>query len=120
MTDVKTIYLDTIAEGAAKDLFANALEKVLGNIEDPNTEAKAKREITLTFRFTVDEERRVGGCTIACGVKLPGVKGVSTGLYYGQHLGALTVVEAPKQVDFFTEPNRPAPRAIADAKGSGA
>jgi hypothetical protein len=120
MTDAKTVYLDTLADGAAKDLFANALEKVLTNIEDPNTPAKKKRRVTLHFDFTVDEERRVGGCEITCDMKLPGVKGVSTGLYYGQRLGALTVVEAPRQNDMFTEPNRPAPRAVEPVKGTGA
>ena len=40
--------LETIASGTVPEKFQRALEKVLENILDPNTDAKAKRQITVT------------------------------------------------------------------------
>jgi hypothetical protein len=112
MTDVKAITLASIANGAAEELFADGLAKVLANITDPNTDHKKGRRITLTFDFWTDEDRRVGDVEIACALKLAAVKGVNVPIYIGRHEGALMAVEGPKQDDLFPKSDG-RPRAVA-------
>jgi hypothetical protein len=118
MTDtLKALTLAGIADGAAEELFTNALDKVLANLVDPNTDWKKGRRITLTFDFSTDEERRVGDVEIACSAKLAGVKGVNVGIYIGKHEGVLTAVEAPKQEEMFTQ-TAGRPRAVGTGGAS--
>jgi hypothetical protein len=105
MEDPKVITLAGIADGAALELWQNALADVLRNIEDPNTDVKHKRAIRLDFIFTcADEERRVGDVEVRCSTKLAGVKGVKTLVYIGRHQGQLVAVEQPRQQDLFPAP----------------
>lgn len=115
--DVKQITLATMADGAADELFSDALSKVLANIEDPNTDAREKRTITLRFEFTADEERNVGSMKVVPTIKLAGTKGLKVGLYLGRHEGLPVAVEAPRQPDMF--PSSPSKlRAVAPPQGS--
>lgn len=116
MTDVKVLTVSGVGEGAAEELFTAALARVLENIEDPNTDPKARRTISLKFDFNADEERRVGTIEITCGTKLAGVRGHKVPVYFGRHQGRFTVVEGPKQAQLFD--NTPArPRAVAAPGG---
>lgn len=45
----KVVTLSTIAGGAAVERFEEELNKVLRNIEDPNTDPEKKRSIVLKF-----------------------------------------------------------------------
>ena len=110
--------LSQMSNGAVEELYQEALDKVLQNIEDPNTDHKAKRVISLQMIITADEERKVGNVTINCSTKLAGVKGVRMGVYFGRHQGRLAIVEAPKQEDLFTQP-KGGPRPV-EAVGAGA
>lgn len=102
------ITLAGLADGAALELWQAALDNVLRNIEDPNTDTKPKRAIRLEFVFSVaDEERRVGDVEVRCTTKLAGVKGVKgvkTLVYIGRHQGSLVAVEQPRQQDLFPAP----------------
>lgn len=60
MPDLKLVTLDTIAAGAAPELFERALAEILENIKDPNTPAETKRSISLTFEFSPREDRNGG------------------------------------------------------------
>ncbi len=51
--------LSHIAEGGLQEKLDNELEKVFDNILDLNTEAKAKRKITVTLTMSSNEERTV-------------------------------------------------------------
>jgi hypothetical protein len=105
MEDPKVITLAGLADGAALELWQSALARVLENIEDPNTDAKPKRTISLDFVFSVaDEERRVGDVEVRCATKLAGVRGVKTLVYIGRHQGQLVAVEQPRQQDLFPAP----------------
>lgn len=105
MPDVKTITLDSLAQGAAGELFQNALARVLENIEDPNTDHRTKRALTIQFLFSADEERRLGNVEIRAATKLAGIKGVTRPLFFGRHEGALVAVETPSQRDLFGDPH---------------
>lgn len=114
MAEIQQVTLATLADGAADELFQDALSKVLGNIQDLNTDHKFKREIVLKFVVCTDEERRLGKIDVSCATKLAGAKGLSVGVYIGQHEGLLVAVEAPRQQDMFHTPaGRPKPVAVA-------
>lgn len=49
--------LGTIAGGAVEMRVAEEIEKVLRNIDDPNTDAQAKREITVRLTFKPSKTR---------------------------------------------------------------
>lgn len=51
--------LSQLKEGALEELYQQALGMVLANAQDPNTEAKAKRNITIKFTFTPTPDRSV-------------------------------------------------------------
>ena len=99
--NAKQVTLSNLADGAADELFIDALAKVMDNIADPNTDHKAKRAITLQFTITADEERRVGDISVACSTKLAGVRGIKVGVYFGTENGLKVAVEAPRQQDMF-------------------
>ena len=103
--------LASVADGAAEALFADALTKVLENIDDLNTEAKAPRTITLTITIRPDERRQSGVVSVGCKTKMPTTKPVTNTVFMGRHLGKLAVVEAMPQEDMFTEPHGK-PRAV--------
>lgn len=110
------VTLSTLANGAADELFIDALGQVLKNIEDQNTDFKAERQIILKFSIRCDEERRVGNIAVQCSTKLAGVKGLSVGVYFGHQDGLPVAVEAPRQEDLFPNPkNRPYPVAAQGA-----
>lgn len=51
--------LAEMAQGAFMEQFHLELAKVLTNIKDPNTDAKAARKITLTVTLKADDDREV-------------------------------------------------------------
>ena len=57
----KTIKIDLskIANTALQEKVDKELEKVLDNILDLNTEAKATRKVTITLTMSTDDERTV-------------------------------------------------------------
>ena len=99
--DQKQVTLSTLANGAADELFIDALAKVLDNIQDPNTKATDSREIVLKFTVTTDDERKVGKIEVKCQTKLAGVKGLVVPVYLGQQDGVNVAVESPRQEELF-------------------
>lgn len=116
MTEVHEITLSTIERGAAEELFQSALRDVMRSLDDPNTDYKAKRRISLSFSFSIDEKREHAIVYIECASKLPGIKGILSPMYLGRHLGELRLIEAPKQEDMFSTP-KGGPRAIKETAG---
>ena len=113
----RNVTLAGIADGAAEELFAAALAKVVENLVDPNTDHKKSRRIMVVFDFSTDEDRRVGDVVISVKTTLAAGKGHSVGIYIGKHEGTLLAVEAPKQTDMFPRPEgRPHPVAAAGGK----
>lgn len=49
--------LDELMDGALTERFNRELRRVLQNVFDPNTEAKAKREIAVKIVITPSEQR---------------------------------------------------------------
>lgn len=73
--------LDTIASGAVKAHFKNELLRVLANVDDLNTEAKASRKITIEFTFTPDGSRQAIETYIKLSTKLCGPKAAESVIF---------------------------------------
>jgi hypothetical protein len=118
MEGPRTLKLDSICEGAAGELFENALEAVLANIDDANADAKATRRIVLTISFKPsDEDRRSALTAVSCVTKLAGVKPVGTVVAIGRHEGKLAAVEMAPQEELFPKPTG-RPVAVNDTPGT--
>lgn len=102
--EIRTVDLSTLAGGAAAELFASAMNAVLENMDDPNTDCKTPRRIALTFTFKPDEDRRASAVEVGCTTKLAGVRGVPTRIFIGRHRGSLAAVEALRQEEMFPTP----------------
>lgn len=96
--DVKTSILQ-MARGAIQECVDYEVTKAIDNILDPNTEAKAKRKITLTLELKPDENRQI--ITLAASTKsaLAPVTSVGTtlGITADQN-GEMVIVEVVPQV----------------------
>lgn len=55
----RQINLNEFAEGALQEKFDSEFQKVLENIQDPNTSWKAPRKLILELKFSTDEEREL-------------------------------------------------------------
>lgn len=102
--EVVLVALGNIADGAAEELWQDALQKVLDNIEDPNTDEKAKREIVMRFTITPDGDRRHAKVAVGCTTKLCGVQAIKARLLIGKHLGRMVAREAERQEEMFPTP----------------
>ena len=51
------VKLSELREGAVEEQFQQALAKVLANIEDVNTDPRAKRSLTIKIEFTPSPDR---------------------------------------------------------------
>jgi hypothetical protein len=100
MPESKEEYVDIVSlgRGAAVELFNDELNRVLTNILDPNTDAKALRSLTLTVKFKPSEDRDLAGVTMEVKSKLASPKGVGTVVFIGKEAGHPVAMERnPKQ-----------------------
>lgn len=120
MVQLQGVTLGTIGGGALPELFEAELTRVLANITDPNTDAKAKRSIALSVTFKPNADRDEAEIAVSCSAKLAGIKTVSGRLYVGKRAGKLVAVENdPRQSNLFDQPPKPAPVAVGEfGKGS--
>jgi hypothetical protein len=93
------VTLTSIANGAAMELFDHELKRVIENIMDPNTDAEAKRAITIKIVIAPDDNRNIGFASVEVSSKLSGVKPVSSTMYFGKKDGELVAVQ-----NNFTQP----------------
>lgn len=104
MTTEQKVTLDTIGGKAAGELFDAELSRVLQNIADPNTDAKAKRVITLTFTFKPGKERTAAKVETKCKATLAGINSVESDVFIGMSKGKLIAVENdPRQGQLFDQ-----------------
>lgn len=113
MSEQQEVMLETLADGAAKDLFESAFRQALENIDDPNTDWKKPRRISLVFTIRTDETRKMGDVEVACSTKFPGVKAVGTRIFMGKVKGRLAAVEALHQEEMFQQ-SKGAPSGVIE------
>ncbi|HLW72149.1 MAG TPA: hypothetical protein VKS22_16185 [Candidatus Binataceae bacterium] len=66
--------ITTLAQGAVEEQFADALMKVMADIDDLNVEAKQKRTITIECEFEPDKTRQAVAVQVKVKTKLAGLK----------------------------------------------
>lgn len=108
--DEQQITLATLGGGAAEEMFGEALQKVLANIDDPNMDPKSKRRITLTLVFHPSDMRDMAELEVEVDTKLAGRRGHTTRAFFGKSAesGRYEAAESnPKQTKLqFTEEGR--------------
>lgn len=92
-TEMKEVQLATLGKGAAAEMFAEEMKKVLENIADVNTPAKAVREVTLTVRLFPREERDFADIEITSAAKLAKFKGFESRVHIGPVGGEVKAFE---------------------------
>jgi hypothetical protein len=112
------ITLATIRGGAVEERFQVVLDEVLRNIEDPNTDAKTVREISIKILIKPDETRMMGAVAIKVGSKVAGIRSLGTAFFFGRADGAPVAMENnPEQSGFFDEPGVATLRAVPGTEG---
>lgn len=84
MNTTETVSLESIGAGAAVERFQLALQEVLNNIIDPNTDAKKARVITLKITMKPDENREFSDAQISVGTTLAPITPVKTKIFIGR------------------------------------
>lgn len=95
--------LETLAEGAAGELFERALEQVFRNIRDPNTDAKATRKIVLEVAIKPKADRESFEYGVNVKTTVAPMKPVHHSAYLGQTQDGRLVAAYidPRQLDAF-------------------
>lgn len=96
---MEKIDLRDLVGGALQEQFAKAFEKVVENLQNPNTSYKNSREITIKLKFTQNEKRDDVKCGITVLEKLAPQCPIETGFLIGTDLrtGEMYVHEYGKQ-----------------------
>jgi hypothetical protein len=103
------INLDEYANGALSVQINRALETITNNIKDPNTEATAKRKITVTITLAPNQQRDFIAVGVTTKPTLAPELGVVTAMSIGKNLetGEVEAVEIgsqlPGQMQFASE-----------------
>lgn len=92
--ELQEITLENVAGGIVPEMFERHLEDVLRDIDDPNTDPKAKRTITIEVTFSPSEDRRAAAVWVKFGAKKAGVKPMGTVVHLGRKGGRLVAMGA--------------------------
>ncbi len=96
------VALSTLAGGAVAERFEDALDEVIKNIQDVNTEPKVKRKITLEVTIAPDDKRDYGVVEVVVKTKLAALKSVGTAFHLGLKAGhGIAYENNPKQPGLF-------------------
>lgn len=94
------INLETLAGGAFAEKLNEALMQVAENIQNPNTEATTKRQITVNIKFTPNKTRQMVGTQIAVTTKLAATEAIDTQMVMGVNMrtGQIEIAEYDGQI----------------------
>ena len=97
---MKNIELQELVGGALQEQFGKSFEKVIENLQNPNTPYKNSREIIIKLKFTQNEKRDDVKCGILVSEKLAAQAPLETSFAIGTDLksGELYAEEYGKQV----------------------
>ena len=94
------INLNTLAGGAFAEKLNEALMQVAENIQNPNTDATAKRGITVNIKFTPSKNRQMVNTSIAVTTKLATTEAIDTQMIMGLNMrtGEIELAEYDGQI----------------------
>lgn len=115
------INLETLAGGAFAEKLNEALQEVAENIQNPNTEATAKRGITVTIKFTPNKNRQMVNTQISVSTKLAPTEAIDTEMVVGTNIktGAVEFAEYDStggQMSIFDAATEAEPEAPQDTE----
>lgn len=92
--------MEEFAGGAFTEQVNRELRRVVENIQDPNTEAKAKRRISVAIEFVPNEARNFGTIGVQANSKLAPALGAVTAISMGKNIktGEVDAVEIGSQI----------------------
>jgi len=102
---MKTLTLDSVANGALPELFERELQIVLANLVDVNTSDKGTRRITIEIAFTpMHGDRSSIMATAKVSSKLSGLSPVGFAMHVAKKNGKLIALSNdPSQMGMFEE-----------------
>lgn len=80
------INIEKLAGGAFAEKFNEALMAVAENIQNPNTDATAKRAITINIKFAPNKSRQLVNATIGVTTKLASTEEIDTQMIMGVNM----------------------------------
>ena len=97
---MKHFNLEEFAGGKLSVQLNKALEKVTGNIQDPNTDARKVRKINVSISLRPNDERNFVSTTVETKLSLAPELGATTALSMGRDLrtGEVEAVEIFNQI----------------------
>ena len=97
---MEKVLLQELIGGALQEKFEKSFEKVVENLQNPETSFKAPRDITIKMKFTQNEERDDVRCSITVAEKLAPQQSMMTSFAIGKDLktGELYAEEYGKQI----------------------
>lgn len=97
---MKNVELKEMVGGALQEQFGKSFEKVVENLQNPNTPYKNSREITIKMKFTQNEQRDDVKCAIQVSEKLAPQAPMETRFAVGKDLatGQMYAEEYGKQI----------------------
>jgi hypothetical protein len=119
VADLKEVSLESVCGGVLPALFQRELAKVLEDIDNPNTPAKAKRTISIEVTFHPTEMREAAGITAVCKSKLAGVAPIARMVHLTKRQGRLLALENnPNQEELFDAAPDGRPTLVPGGAGS--
>lgn len=94
------INLEQLSNGAFAEKFNEALLQVAENIQNPNTDAVAKRGITINLKFAPNKFRQIVNTTISVTTKLAATEAIDTQIVMGVNMrtGQMEIAEYDGQI----------------------
>ena len=83
---MNTVELSSLVGGAVSEQFKKAFDKVVENLQNPNTSFKVARGITIQMKFTQNEQRDDVKCSISVSEKLAPQSSMQTQFYVEKDL----------------------------------
>ena len=112
--------LATIKGGAAIEMVDDAIQELLENIVDPNTDATTKRKVTLTLTLAPDQERESMHVKIDVRSSFAPHEAVGTIAFIAHTRDGVVAVENdPKQRQLFEEEPKGEGAAVVDITEGG-
>jgi hypothetical protein len=103
MQATKKVDLTTICGGAVPEVWAHAFQEIIENINDPNTDPKKARRITMVFDFIPDTNRNNIAIKFGVAAKPVPVSHVESNMYLareGATLNAYTTDIRQQEMEF--------------------
>ena len=98
--DQSNINLEQLAGGAFAEKINEALREVGENIQNPNTEATAKRGITVSIKFSPNKNRQLVNTSISVQTRLAATEAIDTQIIMGKNFktGEIEIAEYDGQI----------------------